>query len=231
MWSDIRHAPQSLFERDPRARIALRLVCRRLTECCAVHHYPLDNRSGRRNTCIIHLGSMASMPFPASIASIPSRDHIQSHKSPRNRACQERRCLGPLRLADDRYLQILYQVFILHTSRMLIESGCNARRWYKAAFECKGKNDAGHCTTTSSEHTSLVPIMPSHFPPLLLMMAALVSTYPTAKTDITLPSAPPAGAASPVPMSFLSYSIEFSSFPDFAGRKAWVQPRPPFAPH
>jgi hypothetical protein len=50
-----------------------------------------------------------------------------------------------------------------------------------------------------------------------LLMAALASAYPTANTGITLPTTPPEDVAPPLPHSFVSYSFEFSSFPDFAG--------------
>lgn len=34
---------------------------------------------------------------------------------------------------------------------------------------------------------------------------------------ITVSGTPPANASAPIPEAFVSYSIEFSSFPDFAG--------------
>jgi hypothetical protein len=36
-------------------------------------------------------------------------------------------------------------------------------------------------------------------------------------TPIKVSGTPPANASAPIPEAFVSYSIEFSSFPDFAG--------------
>jgi hypothetical protein len=37
-------------------------------------------------------------------------------------------------------------------------------------------------------------------------------------TAIKISGTPPANASAPIPTAFVSYSIEFSSFPDFAGK-------------
>jgi hypothetical protein len=52
---------------------------------------------------------------------------------------------------------------------------------------------------------------------LTCVLAAIGCARIVAAGSITLSKSPPANAPAPLPEGFVSYSIEFSSFPDFAG--------------
>jgi len=52
---------------------------------------------------------------------------------------------------------------------------------------------------------------------LSVLALAGLAQLASAATPIPVSSAPPTGASEPIPESFVSYSIEFAFFPDFAG--------------
>lgn len=55
---------------------------------------------------------------------------------------------------------------------------------------------------------------------LTCILAAIGCARIVAAGSITLSKSPPANASAPLPEGLVSYSIEFSSFPDFAGMPA-----------
>ncbi|TVY28785.1 Beta-glucuronidase [Lachnellula hyalina] len=58
-------------------------------------------------------------------------------------------------------------------------------------------------------------------PSIILVIATIVQTLGFAHgSTIELSSTPPEDASDPIPEAFVSYSIEFSSFPDFAGNNS-----------
>jgi hypothetical protein len=55
---------------------------------------------------------------------------------------------------------------------------------------------------------------------LLTCLLAFVSyTHIATANPITLSKSPTANVSAPIPEAFVSFSIEFSSFPDFAGKR------------
>ena len=52
---------------------------------------------------------------------------------------------------------------------------------------------------------------------IVAIASSLIWARSTLASNIALSAEVPADAAPPIPESFVSYSIEFSSFPDFAG--------------
>jgi hypothetical protein len=54
---------------------------------------------------------------------------------------------------------------------------------------------------------------------LTCVLAAMGCARIVAAGPIALSKSPPINASAPIPEAFVSYSIEFSSFPDFAGMR------------
>ena len=57
---------------------------------------------------------------------------------------------------------------------------------------------------------------------LLLFSSVRAWQEDNSVTVIKISSTPPANASAPIPEAFVSFSIEFSSFPDFAGRSTHI---------
>lgn len=94
------------------------------------------------------------------------------------------------------------------------------------------QNEVGtrRITTHTRHHTSLRPSVPGLVVaesemPFNMLLACLIANACIASTalaagPIVLSAGVPSNAPAPIPESFVSFSIEFSSFPDFAGEQS-----------